>query len=135
MSEENKALARRFYQVFTAASMDALDEILAPDFNYATPPPNVSPDREGFQQAAAGIRTAFPDLQLEFVYQVAEGDTVATHTVARGTQKGELQGVAPTGMEVAVNGMSFMRFAGGRSVDFRGVADQMSMMRQLGAIK
>jgi predicted ester cyclase len=42
--------------------------------------------------------------------------------------------MAATGKEVAVNGMSFMRFAGGRVVEFRGVADQLGMMRQLGAI-
>ncbi len=135
MSEENKALARRFYhESFGAGNTDVLDEILAPDFAYTTPPPGISPDREGFEKSATGIRTAFPDLQIEFIAQVAEGDTVANHTVSRGTHRGEMQGQAATGKEVEVNGMTFMRFAGGRIVEFRGVADQLGMMRQLGAI-
>ena len=72
MSEENKALARRFYdEAFMKGDIDALDEILAPDFVNGTPPPGISPDREGLKSSAAGIRIAFPDLQVEFVYQVA----------------------------------------------------------------
>ena len=103
-------------------------------YGLSTEPPGASPDREGFEQAAAGISVAFPDMQIEFIYQIAEGDIVASHTVARATHKGELQGMPATGKEVTVNGMSFMRFAGGRIVEFRGVADQLGMMRQLGAI-
>jgi steroid delta-isomerase-like uncharacterized protein len=135
MSEENKAVARRFYhESFGAGNMEALDEILAPNFEYQTPPPGISPDREGFEETVTMFRAAFPDLHVEFIKQVAEGDTVANHTVSRGTHRGELQGLAATGKQVAVNGMTFLRFDGGRIAEFRGVADQLSMMRQLGAI-
>jgi predicted ester cyclase len=96
MSEENKALARRFYdESFGKGNLKALDEICAPDFLYRTPPPGISPDREGFDNVVALYRAAFPDLQIEFIVQVAEGDTVANHTVARGIHKGEL-GASPS---------------------------------------
>jgi predicted ester cyclase len=81
MSEENRALARRFYQ-------------------------------ESFPLA---------------------GKQLPTTLCPKGTHKGEFRGLAATGKEVTVNGMTFLRFAGGRIVEFRAVADQRGMMRQLGA--
>jgi hypothetical protein len=49
-------------------------------------------------------RSAFPDLRITFDEQVAEGDRVVTRWTCRGTHKGELMGVAPTGKQVTVTG-------------------------------
>jgi steroid delta-isomerase-like uncharacterized protein len=134
MSEENKALARRYYKDgFQTGNYDALDELLSPDLVWLSAPPGAPADREGVKSIVATFRAAFPDIRVEVVEQVAEGDIVATRTRSRGTHTGELMGVAATGKEVRVEGSAWVRIAGGRIVEMWGVADQLTMMRQIGA--
>ena len=59
-------------------------------------------------------RAAFPDLQMKIEDEVVEGDVVVTRWTARGTHKGELMGVAPSGKQVVVTGIVIARFATGQ---------------------
>ena len=45
-----------------------------------------------------------------------------------------LQGIAPTGRQVAVPGFVFYRITIGKIVEFRGLFDGLSMLHQLGAM-
>ncbi|MFC2031079.1 ester cyclase [Chloroflexota bacterium] len=135
MSDDNKALARRYYKEgFNDGNPDGLDEIFAPEFNWLNAPPGVPADAEGLKGIIAAFRAAFPDLHVEIVAQIEEGDTVATRTRSRGTHTGELMGVAATGKEIRIEGSAWARIAGGRIVEMWGVADQLTMMRQIGAL-
>ncbi|MBA3491792.1 MAG: ester cyclase, partial [Rubrobacteraceae bacterium] len=65
---------------------------------------------------------------------IAEGDRVAERWTGRGTHRGELQGIAPTGRRVEVPGSVFYRIVDGKIVEFRGQLDMMGLMQQLGVI-
>ncbi len=45
--EKNKALARRFLEATARADLDAMDEMMAPEFADRSPMPGQEPDREG----------------------------------------------------------------------------------------
>ena len=79
-------------------------------------------------------RTAFSDLVLTVEDQIAEGDKVVTRFTARGTHRGELMGIPPTGVKVVVTGISIDRFVGGRSVESWTHYDFMSLLKQLGVL-
>jgi ketosteroid isomerase-like protein len=51
--EKNKALVRRFVQAQDEGDLDALDELLAPDFVDHNPLPGQEPGREGYIQGVA----------------------------------------------------------------------------------
>ena len=133
MSEENNALIRReVEEVFSAqGDLDVADEIFAPE--YVGYPEDVR-GPEGAKETAKMYRNAFPDVQLSIEDQVAEGDKVVTRWIGRGTHQGELMGVAPTGNQVRVDGMTISRIEDGKIVEEWEIYDALGMMQQLGAI-
>ncbi len=80
------------------------------------------------------FRAAFPDLNITIDDQVSEGDKVVTRYTFRGTHKGDLMGIAPTGKQVTTIGISIERFVDGKVVERWEVFDQLGMMTQLGVV-
>jgi predicted ester cyclase len=134
MSEGNKGFIGRVWNdTFGNGNLDAVDENFAADFVWL-PPPGVSPDAEGFKSMVSMWRAAFSDVRFDFVDQVAEGDKVANRVVIRGTHQGEFAGVSATGKEVEIDGLNIMELRGGKIVAERGLADELSLLQQVGAI-
>ena len=132
--EDNKALVRRFVEEFWNDGKPATaDELLAVDAVIQMPTGEmVNPDE--LKRFAAAWRESFPDWHSTFEELIAEGDRVAERWTGRGTHRGQLQGVPPTGKRVQVPGSVFYRITGGKIVEFRGQLDLMSLMQQLDVI-
>ncbi len=134
MTEQNKALLRRFYEeVIGEGKLDLIDELIAPDFVEHEEFPDLPPGREGVKQVFAMFLEAFPDLHFHIKDLVAEGDKVVARVTMHGTHEGSFMGIAPTGKEIFVQAIDILRFADGKAIEHWGVTDQMSMMQQLGA--
>ncbi len=134
MSEENKALVRRFVEEFwNEGNTAAVDELMATDAVIYMPTGEVA-DPEGLKNFAAWWRNPFPDWHSTFEELIAEGDMVAERWTGRGTHRGELQGIPPTDKRVEVPGSVFYRIVDGKIVEFRGQLDMMSLMQQIGAV-
>ena len=135
MSEENKAVIRRFYEeVWNEKNLDAIDELIAADHVDHTLPPGLPPGREGVKAFVSMYLSAFPDTKMTIEDIVAEGDKVVTRWTATATHTGELMGIPATGKQVTVTGLDINRYSGGKSVEHWGKFDQMGMMQQLGVI-
>jgi steroid delta-isomerase-like uncharacterized protein len=135
--EENKALARRELEEIFAAkgNLDAAEEIYAPHYISHQPPAEEDlSGPEAIKQFAAGMRQAFPDLEITIEEQIAEGDKVLTRFRTRGTHQGELWGIPPTGKEVEITNMSMCRIEGGKMAEEWPAPDRLGMMQQLGII-
>jgi steroid delta-isomerase-like uncharacterized protein len=133
-AEENKALVRRFVEEFwNEGNAAAADELMAIDAAIHMPTGEVV-NLDGLKSFAGTFRGAFPDWHSTFEELIAEGDRVAERWTGRGTHRGELQGIPPTGKRVEVPGSVFYRIVGGKIVEFRGQLDMMSLMQQLGVI-
>jgi ketosteroid isomerase-like protein len=96
--EENMALARRFLEALVKGDLDAVDEMMAPDFvNHSELLSAQAPDREGVKWAIAQFSAALSNASIHFEDQVAAGDKVVTRCIVRATHdRGELMGLAPT---------------------------------------
>ncbi len=136
MSEENKAIVRRFYEGFAnKANLSVAEELVATDFVDHNPPsPEIAPGLEGVKQVFTLFQSAFPDGNLAVDDQIAEGDKVVTRMTFRGTHKGELMGVPPTGKTVTIGVIAIIRLEGGQLVERWGESDTMGMMQQLGVV-
>lgn len=136
MSEENKAIVRRFYEGFAnQANLSVAEELVATDFVDHNPPsPEIAPGLEGVKQVFTLFQSAFPDGNLAVDDQIAEGDKVVTRMTFRGTHKGELMGVPPTGKTVTIGVIAIIRLEGGQLVERWGESDTMGMMQQLGVV-
>ena len=133
-AEENKALVERFVEEFwNEGNAAAADELFAPDAQIHMPTREVV-DVDGLKGFAGAFRGTFPDWHSTFEELVAEGERVAERWTGRGTQRGELMGIPPTGKRVEVPGSVFYRIVGGKIVEFRGQLDMMGIMQQLGVM-
>ncbi len=133
-AEENKALVRRFVEEFwNEGNTATADELMAPDAEIHMPTGELV-DLDGLKGFAGAFRESFPDWHSTFEELIAEGDRVAERWTGRGTHRGALQGIAPTGKRVEVPGSVFYRIVDGKIVEFRGRLDMMGLMQQLGAI-
>ncbi|MGO9571675.1 MAG: ester cyclase [Desulfomonilaceae bacterium] len=88
---------------------------------------------EGYIRRNSVFLTAFPDRQLTFDDQVAEGDRVATRITMRATQTGDLPGIPATGRPVTIESMHICRISDGQIAEEWELFDALGMMRQLAA--
>lgn len=125
MTEANKAIARRVYEIISTGDFDRAGEIVdteAPDNELR---PGDPPARliETFKDTFTEARDAFPDLRVAVEDVMAEGDRVAARVTMRGTHRGEFQGIAPTGKQVEIKAIDMFRISEGRIVEHWGHAD------------
>ena len=129
MSEENKAMARRFYdEVINGRNLDALDELVADDFVEHEALPGMPTDREAPRQFFGMLHAAVPDLQVELADLIAEGDKVVARAVARGTHEGELMGMPGTGRRFEMAWIDIVTVRDGKATEHWGVTDVSALM-------
>jgi len=135
MSEQNKALVRRFLdQVYNNARPEVIDELIADDYIDHSAPPDQAPGPAGTRQIYDVFRTAFPDLRVEIHDLVAEGDLVVVRTTMTGTSRGPLMGAQPTGKPVQIASIMIVRLRDGRFVERWEQMDHLGLMLQLGVV-
>jgi predicted SnoaL-like aldol condensation-catalyzing enzyme len=134
--EENKAVARRWFEdLFNAGILEVADEIIAADHvNHDPPLPDIPTGPEGQKQVVNLYGGAFTNAHISIEDQIAEGDRVATRWTGSGTHQGEFMGVAPTGNQVTVTGITINRISGGKIVESWTNYDALGMMQQIGAV-
>ena len=113
--ETNKALVRRFWEAIARGDLDAIDDMLAPDFvDHSLLEGQVS-GREGYKQQVAEQHAALSDIRPTIEDQVAKDDKVVTRFTWRSTHdRGEYYGLMPRDKEVVVTAMSMHRIEGGK---------------------
>ncbi len=125
MTDENKAIARRVYEIISAGDFEKAEEIVdaqAPD-NELLPDDPPAKLIDTFKATFKEAREGFPDLSITVEDMMAEGDRVAARVTMRGTHRGEFQGIAPTGKRVEVKAIDMFRIGGGKIVEHWGRAD------------
>jgi predicted ester cyclase len=125
MTEENKAIARRVYEIVSADELDRAEEIVDASASDNELLPDDPPAKliDTFKETFAEAREGFPDLSITVEDVMAEGDRVAARVVMRGTHRGEFQGIAPTGKQVKVKAIDMFGISGGKIVEHWGHAD------------
>jgi len=136
MSAENKSLVRRWFkEIWNKGNLARADQIVAP--NYANHDPAAAMPESGlagFKKHVTTYRTAFPDLAIAVDDILADGNKVTVRWTARGTHKGTLLGIQPTGKEITTTGISLIRIAAGKVAEHWVTWDTLGMMQQLGAV-
>ncbi len=134
MSEQNKAIARKYFEdILSQGNLALVDEIFADDYVGHTPFDDIH-GSEGAKQFCAMLLEAFPDSQLPVEDQIAEGDKVVTRWTCRATHTGEFQGMPPTGKYTTMTGTTIFRIANGKLVEGWTNADMLGLLQQLGAV-
>jgi steroid delta-isomerase-like uncharacterized protein len=133
MPEDNKTICRRLIdEVGNKGNFAEVDKHVAANYVYHGPDGLEVRGPDGFKQLMTMYRSAFPDMQMTIEDLVGEGDKVVVRWKARGTHKGNLQGIAPTNKVATATGINIARFANGKLVEEWEAFDEVGMLRQLG---
>jgi steroid delta-isomerase-like uncharacterized protein len=97
------------------------------------------PDRtcRGVDEIAAYFEDTFaalPDMRIEVISIVEQGDDVLAHWHLTGTHSGPVQGIEGTGKRIELDGIDHFVLRDGKVVSNFVVFDQMQYSRQLGIL-
>jgi predicted ester cyclase len=142
MSEIHKALIRRhFEEIFNRKNYAACEDTVSVDYTeHALAPFGQSePGRVNgpahMRKVAEWLLAQFPDLRMNIVAVVAEGDMVVWRIIAEGTNLGPLNGVMPpTGKRFSAEQSHWFRVQDGKLAEHWATRDDLTTMLQLGVI-
>ncbi len=116
--EENRVLIREFLE--TLRGKDKPPEVVE---KYTVD--------EALKKHIQEYNAAFPRYELAIEDMIAEGDKVAVRLTFRGTHKGELLGIPPTGKSVEVGAVVIYQISNRKIVGNQVSFDALGMMQQL----
>jgi steroid delta-isomerase-like uncharacterized protein len=138
MSEQNIAIVRRWFdEVWNQGRVTTIHELMAPDavgIGQAGPEAVIRGPQE-FQAFVEKLRGAFPDIVVTLEDAFGNGDKVAIRWTATMTHRGDHLGMPATGKRVRITGISLVRIVSGRIVEGWDNWDQVTMMREIGAMR
>ena len=132
MSEANKDVVRRYQDAYNNNDLDVLDEVLDPNWKTNGWPEGIPQSIEAAREFYQGALQGFPDFHMITLQLVAEGDWVVQRGLLRGTMKGEVGPLPPTGNVVESGFISMYRIADGKIVEHWAYADDMSFFQAIG---
>lgn len=134
---ENIEVVREFHQrVLTEKDLNAAEELVAEDYVEHNPalPGGELAGRDNLVEFWTDLFGAFPDLWIKEEDAFAEGATVVTRHVGRGTHEGAFKDLDPTGNEFEIDGIDVYVVDDGQIVESWISLDMFGLMQQLGVI-
>ncbi|MEZ4619866.1 MAG: ester cyclase [Caldilineaceae bacterium] len=121
--EESKAIIRQWI-----AARNANDVETAVTFW-------VEEQQAGLRVAFQGFSESFPDLHVTITDMVGEGEKVAVWWCLEATHRGPFQGIPATSQRITWKGVDLYTVRDHKIVDDARIADNLGLLRQLGAIE
>jgi steroid delta-isomerase-like uncharacterized protein len=131
MTEMERSLGSRWFEeVWNKGRRDAIAEMLAPDaVLHEAGTDSVGP--EGFYPFFDRLNVAFSGLHVTVEDTIAEKDRICVRWSCIATHTGDGLGVAPTGKNIDVTGMSMIRVRNGRIAEAWQNWDMQRLMEQI----
>ena len=135
MSEENKAIVRRYwFDFWNEKNVAVLDEIAVEDVIFHFPPGQAHQPptlRKWFETALV----AFPDVFFTLHDELAEGDKVVSRWSYEATNTGNFLGRETTSIRVQDQGIDIFRIENGKIAGMWVAQDSLGLLQQLKVIQ
>jgi steroid delta-isomerase-like uncharacterized protein len=135
-TDENKQIIQNFVQVvWNDRDLTALKDFWAEDcVNHAMP----GTDNRGLNALRIyhesffdDFFSAFPNIQIKILQQVAEGDRIVSYITSQGQHSGTFYGILPTGKKISTSVIRIDRVQDGKIAEHWSVSDTAGLMQQL----
>lgn len=131
--KRNKQVTERIWsELVNGCRLEALAELVSPDFIDHAPLPGLPNDVNGLRQRLQILHRAFPDFHSTILDLVAENDKIVAFVISSGTHQDDFAGVPATGRHFSIQEIQILRIADGKMVEHWQVADLFGMLVQLG---
>ncbi len=132
MSRSNVTIARQWFEkIWNAREINKIHDFLNEDSFCHSEGGKLTGTRDFIDKIYQPFVTAFPDLRVEIVNTVAEGDQVVVVWEVTATHSGEAFGNAPTGRQLRSHGMTWMRIVDGKMMEGRDCWNLEGFLKQL----
>lgn len=134
-AEQNKSLILQYNQeVVQNGNVNFFKQIAAPHFvNHSAPDPAASGVESMTAFFTDVLHEAFSNLTVDVLDMVADEQIVATRKQITGTHTGNLLGIAPTGKQVTIRIIDFIRLEDGKLTEHWGENNFYSIIQSLKA--
>jgi steroid delta-isomerase-like uncharacterized protein len=133
---EGRAVIRRLYnEVWNKRNVAAISEIISPSHGLNEPDAydtGIGPD--AYRGTVARFLHGLPDLTFNVLDVISEGNKYVVVWTINGTHKGEFYGVPATNKKLSLEGVTIHQIKNGKIFDSYVNWDELSMMRQVGAV-
>ena len=130
--EENKAIIRRYQEIYNSNNLKELGKVVAEDLVMPKAMTGLPPGLEGAKAIHERTLIGMPDWHTRIDDLIAESDKVAARITMIGTHTGDFWGIPATGKKVEFTGIYIARIQDGKIVEHWGEEDGISLMQQLG---
>jgi len=132
LEEQNKEIVKRYWDgKWNERRPGILDELLTSDVvNYGTS--MKIKGLEEYKQVYGMFLSALHGTHFTIEEIIAEGDKVMTWASLSGVQKGELEGIPPTGKTINISIFTVFRLVNGKIAEEWEIYDSLGMMQQVG---
>ncbi len=135
--DKNKQMLQHFIQVvWRDHNLGALKDFWTDDcINHAMPEPN----NRGldalwdYHESFMTDLSAFTNIEIEIMQQIAEGDRVVSYITLRGKHSGTFYGILPTGKSISTSAIRIDRIQDGKIAEHWSVSDAAGLTLQLQA--
>ncbi len=135
MSEaaNRELILRHFEEVYNKANFAFVEEAYTEDaVIHDSVLLKIPPGPGGIRQYVRTYQGPVPDIRFEVTELIADGDTLAAHWTASGTQVGSLLALPSTGRSVELTGVSLYHMEGGKIAEAWVYWDVMGLLKQTG---
>ncbi len=127
----NKEIFRQLVdELWNKGNLVFADKVFYPQAVYVSQP-DYKPGSQGLKSEVSMLRTAMPDLHVEFNTILADGDMVLGWFKQTGTQTGSLMGIPATGKKVTWGQIIIAKFEGGQIVETWSNEGTLELMQQM----
>ena len=130
--EQNKAIVLKFYEAFDRRDVEQGQKLMSANIVSNGLDGIPLKGRDAVMQYGSQMFAAFPNGRHIIEEVIAEEDKVVTRGIFKGTHRGELMGIPPTGKQVTFSVVHIDRLVDGKIVEHWGLGDTMTMMQQMG---
>jgi len=129
-----KDVAKEYQEAWNSRRFDRMRQLMHPDYSYTGGDGQEQKGPDAGMAVAQMFATAFPDGRIDIVSIKEAGDTAVVEFIGRGTHKGDLMGIAPTGKSITIPVCNVLEVRDGKIYREREYMDMATMMVQLGVM-
>jgi steroid delta-isomerase-like uncharacterized protein len=127
-----KDIAKDYLEACNRRDFDHMRGLMHPDYTYTGGDGREQRGPDAGLAVTRMFTSAFPDARIDIVNMRESGDTVLVEFLGRGTHRGDLMGIAPTGRSVSLPICTVFELRDGKIHREREYMDMATMMTQLG---
>ena len=135
LAEAEKQATLNFYAFWNSGKRAYMDKSVSAVFFDNTLPSGRPQGINGLIFAQDRIRKAIPDLRCILEDVIISGDKVTARMVFTGTHKGMFMGQKGTGKKIEFIAIDILRIKDGKVIEDWHIEDNLSFLRQMGALK